>query len=143
MFGRKGWVYLLAAQSAWDSAYYSTFYVAAPSVKELASDSRTRIAGRFLIPSQGQSFGSGQVIQVHEAGDEGGGGVGGKSGFAYVHHHLNNTACVKNVGVGCARDVWQTPIQFEDRNDGRGDIYIVPVFPAERSDSVEDPLPKR
>jgi len=147
MFERQGWIYMLAAQSAWDSAYYSTFYIAAQSVPELATGSTSRIAGRFLIPSQGQSFGSGQVIRRQPAlggADNisrssspttttggGGGGGGGSDEFVFVHHHLNHTACAAGVGVGCARDVWQSLVRFEDRGDGKGDVYIVPIFPAE------------
>ena len=47
-------------------------------------------------------------------GGEGKGDDGGEtSKFAYVHHHLNNTACVNNVGVGCARDVWEIIVRRE------------------------------
>jgi hypothetical protein len=47
----------------------------------------------------------------------------------FVHHRLDHAPC-KAVG-SCARDVWVSPIEFEDRGDGRGDVYIKPRFPAE------------
>eukprot|EP01052_Picozoa_sp_SAG31_P019446 SAG31_NODE_1416_length_8441_cov_11.436706_10_plen_104_part_00 len=91
------------------------------SGQQLVPGSRGRMVGRFLIPSLGQSFGSGQVIRAPN------------DAFVYVHHHLNHTACVSGVWPGCRRDVWISPIEFEDRGDGRGDVWIRPRFPAEEA----------
>jgi predicted amidophosphoribosyltransferase len=55
-------VYLLMSHSAWDSAYYSVMWTAAPTVEELAYTNPHRMVGRFLIPSREQSFGHGTAV---------------------------------------------------------------------------------
>ncbi|MBI2395800.1 MAG: family 43 glycosylhydrolase [Deltaproteobacteria bacterium] len=115
---RNGWVYAFFSHSAWDSAFYAVSWVAARTVEELATGSPTRISGRYLIPSNGLSFGHGSPVL----------GPDGRSHY-YVHHRLQHGAC-KATGA-CARDVWISPLEFEDRGDGRGDAWIKPRFPAE------------
>ena len=121
-----GWVYALMSGSAWDSAYYSVFWVAARTVEDLSWESGRRIAGRFLVPSRGMAFGHGSPVL----------GPDGRSWF-YVHHRLRAEAC--RASGDCARDVWVTPIVFEDRGDGRGAVWIQARFPAEEG-SVRVPL---
>lgn len=118
LFRRKNMVYALVSHSGWNSAYYSVLWIAAPSVPELASGSPTRIVGRYLIPSRDQSFGHGAPVL----------GPDGEHWF-YVHHHLDHGACTSS--GNCSRDVWVSPMEFEDRGDGRGDVWLKPRFPAE------------
>jgi len=117
-FRRNGWLYALMSGSAWDSAYYHVFFVAAKSFEEM--DYRyygdTRLVGRFLIPSEDQSFGHGTAILAPD-----------NESWYYIHHHLNHTNCM-DYG-NCLRDVWISPIEFEDRDDGLGDVWIVPRWP--------------
>jgi hypothetical protein len=42
----------------------------------------------------------------------------------YIHHHLDHSQCTQP-NVGCARDLYISPLNFND------DGSIVPVFPAE------------
>lgn len=118
LFRRGGWVYAMLSGSVWDSAYYHVFWIAAPSVEELAIGSATRIVGRYLIPSANQSFGHGAPVL----------GPDGEHWY-YVHHRLDNAACAAS--DACARDVWISPMEFEDRGDGRGDVWLRARFPVE------------
>jgi beta-xylosidase len=118
LFRRGEYVYLLMSGSAWDSAYYHVFWAAAKRVEDLATDSPRRIVGRYLVPSRGESFGHGSAVL----------GPDGKNWY-YVHHRLRHGACKSS--DSCARDVWTSPIEFEDRGDGRGDVHIKARFPAE------------
>jgi hypothetical protein len=118
MFRRGRYVYALMSGAVWDSAYYSVWYAAAPTPEALAWDSPTRFVGRFLVPGRGQSFGHGTPVL----------GPDGRSWY-YVHHRLQADRC-RTTG-GCARDVWLSPMAFEDRGDGRGDAWIQTRFPAE------------
>jgi beta-xylosidase len=122
LFRRGGFVYLLMSGSLWDSAYYHVFWAAARSVEELAADNPGRLVGRYLVPSRGQSFGHGSPV----LGPDG-------EHFYYVHHRLRADAC--RAGDDCARDVWVSPIEFEDRGDGLGDVHIKARFPAEEPDT--------
>ncbi len=115
---RKGYVYLFMSGSVWDSAYYHVFWAAAPTVEGLAYDNPERLVGRYLIPSEGQSFGHGSAVL----------GPDGKRHY-FVHHRLRHEAC-RDEG-DCARDVWVSPLEFEDRGDGLGDVWVKPRFPAE------------
>ncbi len=115
---RGDWVYLFLSGSAWDSAWYHVWWVAAPSVEQLALGDPSRIVGRLLIPSDGQSFGHGAPVL----------GPDGEQWF-YVHHHLDQAPCA-NAGQ-CARDVWLSPIDFIDVGDGLGDVHIAPRWPAQ------------
>lgn len=115
---RNGYVYLFMSGSVWDSAFYHVFWAAAPTVEELAFDNPSRLVGRYLIPSEGQSFGHGSAVL----------GPDGKN-FYFVHHRLRHAAC-RDAG-DCARDVWVSPLEFEDRGDGLGDVWVKPRFPAE------------
>lgn len=114
---RGNLVYLFVSGSTWDSAWYHVYWVAAPSVEELATDNPDRLVGRFLIPSAGQSFGHGSVV-LGPDGDQ----------LYMLHHRLDHAACVAG---DCSRQVWLTPLDFEDRSDGRGKAWIVPRWPAE------------
>ncbi len=115
---RRGeYVYLFLSGSAWDSAYYHVYWVAAKSVEELAFDNPGRLVGRFLIPSDGQSFGHGSAVL----------GPDGERWY-FVHHRLDHAPC-KEQGW-CARDVWVSPIEFEDRGDGLGAVHVRPRWPA-------------
>jgi beta-xylosidase len=118
MFRRGEWVYLLVSGSLWDSPYYHVYWTAARSVEELAYDNSNRVVGRYLIPSGDQAFGHGSAVL----------GPDGVSWY-YLHHRLDSAAC--RTRGDCARDVWLSPIDFEDRGDGLGDVYIRPRFPAE------------
>lgn len=118
LFRRGGYVYALVSGSAWDSAYYSVAWIAAPSVPELAIGSATRFEGRFLVPGAAQAFGHGSAVL----------GPDGERWY-FVHHRLRHADC-RDRG-DCARDVWVSPIEFEDRGDGRGEAWIRARFPAE------------
>lgn len=117
LFRRGGYVYLLTSGSWWDSAYYHVLWTAAPTVEELAYDNPRRLVGRYLVPSDEESFGHGEAVL----------GPNGRDWF-YVHHRLDHRRCVQT--GGCSRDVWVSPIEFEDRGDGRGDVHIKARFPA-------------
>ncbi len=119
LFRRGAYVYALISGSLWDSPYYHVFWVAAPTVEELAYTNPNRIVGRFLIPSLGQAFGHGTAVL----------GPDGQHWY-FVHHRLDSNAC--QASGDCSRDLWITPIEFEDRGDGLGDVYIKPRFPAEQ-----------
>ncbi len=127
LFRRGDWVYLLLSGSAWDSAWYHVWWVAAPSVEQLALGDPARITGRLLIPSDGHSFGHGTPVL----------GPDGEQWF-YVHHHLDQAPCA-DAGQ-CARDVWISPIDFIDVGDGNGAVHIAPRWPA-RDPSFSVPLP--
>lgn len=118
LFRRGRYVYALLSGSVWDSGYYSVWYAAAESPEALAWDSPSRFVGRFLVPGRGQSFGHGSPVL----------GPDGRSWY-YVHHRLQADRC--RATGNCARDVWVSPMVFEDRGDGRGDAWIRPRFPAE------------
>jgi hypothetical protein len=118
LFRRGGWVYLLMSGSLWDSPTYHVYWVAARSVEGLSVGAPDRLVGRYLVPSRGMSFGHGSPVL----------GPDGKR-FYYVHHRLRADAC--RASDDCARDVWVSPIEFEDRGDGLGDVYIKARFPAE------------
>ncbi|MFO0607746.1 MAG: family 43 glycosylhydrolase [Polyangiales bacterium] len=118
LFRRGRYVYALMSGSVWDSGYYSVWYAAAPTPEALAWDSPARVVGRFLVPGRGQSFGHGTAVL----------GPDGRSWY-YVHHRLQAERC-RTTG-NCARDVWVSPLAFEDRGDGRGDVWIRTRFPAE------------
>ena len=118
LFRRGALVYALMSGSTWDSAYYSVYWVAAPTPEGLASDNPARIAGRLLVPGRGQSFGHGTPVL----------GPDGEHWF-YVHHRLQADRC-RTAGQ-CARDVWVTPMDFDDRGDGRGDVWLRARFPAD------------
>ncbi|MBW1806753.1 MAG: family 43 glycosylhydrolase, partial [Deltaproteobacteria bacterium] len=118
LFRRGDWVYLLVSGSLWDSAYYHVYWVAAPDVAQLVYSNPDRLVGRYLIPSQQQAFGHGSAVL----------GPDGEHWY-FVHHRLDSSACA---GQGdCSRDVWVSPIEFEDRGDGLGQVYIRPRFPSE------------
>jgi beta-xylosidase len=118
LFRRGGWVYLMLSGSAWDSGYYHVYWTAARTVEELAHDNPARLVGRYLVPSLGQAFGHGTAVL----------GPDGTSWY-FVHHRLRHPAC-RDAG-DCARDVWLSPLEFEDRGDGLGEVWIRPRFPAE------------
>ena len=111
-------MYLLVSGSAWDSAYYHVYWVAAKSVEELAYENPGRLVGRYLIPSDGQSFGHGTAVL----------GPDGVSWY-FVHHRLDHGPCA--VSGACQRDVWVSPIEFEDRGDGLGEVHIRARRPAQ------------
>jgi len=118
LFRRGRYVYALYSGSAWDSAWYHVAWSAAPTVEELAFDNPRRLVGRLLIPSAGMSFGHGSPVL----------GPDGQSWF-YVHHRLRADAC--RTANDCARDVWVTPMTFDDRGDGNGAVHLRARFPAE------------
>lgn len=117
LFRRGEYVYLLLSGSNWDSPYYHVYWVAAKSVEALAYTDPGRLVGRLLIPSDGQAFGHGSAVL----------GPDGERWY-FVHHRLARVPCEKS---GCDRDVWVSPIEFEDRGDGLGDVHIRPRWPAE------------
>lgn len=121
LFRRGRMVYVLLSGSVWDSPYYHVFWAAAPSVEALAYDNPQRIVGRYLIPSRAMAFGHGTPVL----------GPDGERWY-YVHHRLRANDCAAR--GDCARDVWVSPIEFEERGDGRGDVWIRQRFPAEASD---------
>jgi len=125
LFRRNGWVYLIISHSIWDSAYYSAAWFAAPTVEELDitnGPSPNRLVGRLLVPSEEQSFGHGTAVQGPAGGDQ----------WFYIHHHLNHSRsrCYLPTDA-CSRDLFITPLVFEDRGDGRGDVWIRTQLPAE------------
>ena len=54
LFRHGDYVYAMISGSVWDSAYYSVFWIAAPTVPELAYSNAKRLVGRFLVPSEDQ-----------------------------------------------------------------------------------------
>lgn len=129
LFRRGEYVYALMSGSAFDSPYYHVFWIAARSVEELAVGNPDRLVGRLLIPSPGHSFGHGTPVL----------GPDGESWF-YVHHRLKVERCQNGAIDDCSRDLWITPIEFEDRSDGLGPVYLRAQFPAE-TPNVLIPLP--
>ncbi len=121
-FRRQGYVYMFMSGSAWDAAYYHVFWVAAPTVEGLSRDNADRLVGRYLIPSGGQAFGHGFPIR---------GPDGNK--LYYVHHRLDHAKCLQG---NCARDLWVSPLEFEDRGDGKGDVWVTPRWPADTPNIV-------
>ncbi|MCA9583033.1 MAG: hypothetical protein KC416_14635, partial [Myxococcales bacterium] len=118
MFRRGDFVYVLMHGGQWDSGYSHVFWVAAETVEQLENGNLFRIAGRFLIPSEGMSFGQGQAV-VGPDGEH----------WYFVHQGLDQAAC--RATGDCVRNLWTSPIEFEDRNDGRGEVWIKARFPAE------------
>ena len=86
------------------------FWVADPTVEGLALDNPARLEGRYLIPSDGMSFGHGAPVLVPD-----------DDSWYYVHHRLDGAACQAG---DCSRDVWVSPIELEDRGDGLGAVQI-------------------
>ena len=118
LFRHGDYVYAMISGSVWDSAYYSVFWIAAPTVPELAYSNSKRLVGRFLVPSEDQSFGHGTFTL----------GPDGVTPY-FVHHRLDHKKCLAT--GDCSRDVWVSPITFEDHGDGLGPVYISARFPAE------------
>jgi beta-xylosidase len=118
LFRRGDWIYAFISGSAYDSAYYHVYWVAARTVEGLACTSGERLVGRYLVPSLDQSFGHGTAVL----------GPDGESWY-FVHHRLDHGPCMTS-GY-CARDVWVSPIRFEDRGDGLGEVWVAARFPAE------------
>ncbi|MCB9545943.1 MAG: family 43 glycosylhydrolase [Myxococcales bacterium] len=118
---RGDYVYALMSGSAWDSAWYHVFWVAARTVEGLAQDAPDRLVGRLLIPSRGQAFGHGVPV-LGPDGDQ----------WFYVHHRLDAERC--RATGDCRRDLWVSPIDFEDRGDGRGAVHLRARHPAEAPD---------
>jgi hypothetical protein len=81
-----------------------------------------------LGPSAQHSFGHGSVVLGPD-----------NQQLFYVHPRLRAEAC-RNAN-DCARDVYLQPLDFEDRGDGRGDVWIKTRFPSENP-GVVVPLPK-
>lgn len=128
LFRRGNYVYLLLSGSIWDSPYYHVYWVAAPTVEGLSLDNPQRLVGRYIIPSDGQSFGHGTAVL----------GPDGQHWY-FIYHHLRNSDCkYKN---DCARDVWVSPIEFEDQGDGKGAVHIKSIWPAKKP-TVEIIMPK-
>lgn len=117
IFRRGEYLYLLFSHSVYDSAYYGVSWVAAKTIEGLG-DEKNRIVGRYLIPSGKYSFGHGTPFI----------GPDGKNRF-YVYHRTDNEACVKNVGRKCERDIFLSPLDFEEKKDGLGAIHIKPRRP--------------
>nr|WP_276598583.1 family 43 glycosylhydrolase [Nannocystis sp. SCPEA4] len=117
LFRRGEYVYLLLSGSNWDSPYYHVYWVAATSVEGLVYTDPARLVGRFLIPGDGQAFGHGSAVL----------GPDGERWY-FVHHRLQHVPCEES---GCARDVWVSPIEFDDRGDGLGEVHIRPRWPAQ------------
>ncbi len=82
LFRRNNLVYALLSHSAYDSAYYSIMFAAAPTVEELDLSNPNRLIGRFLIPSRDQSFGHGTAVLGPD-----------NEHYYYIHHHLNHDLC--------------------------------------------------
>lgn len=127
LFRRGEWVYALMSGSAWDSAWYHVFWVAARSVEGLALDAPGRLFGRLLIPGDGQAFGHGAPVL----------GPDNQTWF-YVHHRLDAEACRQH--NDCRRDLWIAPLEFIDRGDGHGAVHLAPRRPA-ATPEVFVPLP--
>lgn len=123
MFRRGEYIYILMSHSCFDSGFYSVMFTAAKTVEDLDISNRnpdsTRIVGRYLIPSRGQAFGHGTAVLGPD-----------NETFYYIHHHLNHATCT-NPHMWCERDIYLSPLEFEDRGDGRGDVWIKPHFAAE------------
>ncbi len=118
LFRRGEYVYLLFSHAHYDSAYYGVSWVAAKTVTGLGESNPDRLVGRFLIPSGVYGFGHGSPLR-----DPAG------MGWLYAYHRIDNKACLEGIGRRCERDLFLSPIEFEDRKDGRGDVCIVPRRP--------------
>lgn len=132
LFRRGDYVYLLMSGSSWDSPYYNVFWVAAPTVEELRYDNPNRLVGRYLIPNRGESFGHGSAILGPD-----------NRNWYFVHHRLNATRCQQGGAGACDRDIWISPIEFQDcANGGPRNACIKARFPAEqRTTTIIQPLP--
>jgi hypothetical protein len=135
LFRRGDWIYFLFSHSSWNTRYYGVSYIAAKSVEDLVwtnHNPRTRIVGRFLIPggsSGWQAYGHGKAFL----------GPDGEQWY-YAHHHMDVDA-LRQTGLG-TRDLFLNRIEFEDRGDGLGEVYIRPKFP-DVGDSVSVRVPYR
>lgn len=114
---RKGWIYLFYSASVWSSTNYGVSWLAAPSVRELADGSVTRLEGQFVVPYDiggvaRQTFGHGRPIL----------GPDGVTWY-FSFHHLAPKA------GSAPRRAFLAPITFVDLRDGRGNIWIQPVLP--------------
>lgn len=118
-FLRRGrFVYVFLSAGVWDSTAYSVYSAFGETMNDLALDAPARHVGRVAIPSQGQSFGHGSPVL----------GPDGRQTF-FVHHRLTQQPCLDD--DDCHREIWVSPLEFEDRGDGLGDAWPVPVRPAE------------
>lgn len=122
---RKGnYVYTFLSGAAWDSPHYSTYWIGAPSVEELSIDNPNRIAGRLLLPGPNSAFGHGYPVL----------GPSGRNWY-YLHHSLENISACQERNE-CRRILYVSPIEFEDRNDGKGSVYIKVQRPYEKKQLV-------
>ncbi|OFZ50266.1 MAG: hypothetical protein A2404_07435 [Bdellovibrionales bacterium RIFOXYC1_FULL_39_130] len=115
IFKRGNYYYLMASGSTWDSPQYNVFWIASTTLEGLSTNYVGSIMGRYLIPHDGHSFGHGSPVETAP-------GV-----WYYVYHRLNNTNCRNS--NNCSRDIWISPITFEDTGDGKGAIWIKPIIP--------------
>src|SRR5689334_3839812 len=84
IFKRGNMYYALFSVSAWDSAYYSTFFVAATSISGLDYTANP-ITGRLLIGSLEHAFGHGDPVL----------GPDGVSWY-YISHHMYHPPCLSS-----------------------------------------------
>lgn len=135
IFKRSDYYYILMSQSAWDSAYYSVFYIAAKNITLLSNtnfnrdnnnnnNDTQRLIGRFILPHHNQSYGHGTAVLSLD-------GIN----YVYIHHHLNHSLC-ESTGR-CKRNIWMISIMFEDRGDGLGDVWIKEILPHSH-DEIQD-----
>ncbi len=114
LFQRGDYVYLLFSHSGFQSAYYSVSWIAAKTVAGLAKPER--LVGRYLIPSGPYAFGHGSPLQLAEK-------------WFYAYHRIDAESCAKETGRRCERDVFVSPMEFEDRGDGKGDVWLKARYP--------------
>lgn len=117
LFRRGDYVYLLFSHATYDSAYYSVAWVAAKTVEGLSRSAPDRLAGRFLLPSGRFAYGHGSPIQ------------GPDGNWFYVYHRIDHVSCAADTDRKCERDVLISPIEFEEKADGRGPVHIRAIRP--------------
>lgn len=119
LFRRGDYVYMLWSGGMWNSKAYHIAYTAARSVAELQYENMDRIIGRVVIPGANKSFGHATPVL----------GPLGDDDWYLLHHSMEDVSGCRSGRAGaCDRALWVTKLEFEDRGDGKGDVYLKPRF---------------
>lgn len=123
IFKHGEYFYVLQSGSDWNSAYYHVYWIASKTIAGLSSYDSNRLVGRFLVPGTGRNgqryaFGTGSVLKD-------------KSGrWQYVYGGLIYDEC-RDLSNGCGRYALVSPIEFVDKDDGKGKVHIKTIYPVE------------
>ncbi len=121
IFKQGEYYYPLMSGSTWDSSYYHVYWIASKTIAGLKWDNPNRLVGRFLVPGTGRNsvryaFGTGTVVRD-------------RSGrWQYVYGGLIHNNCQQG---DCSRYALVSPIEFVDKNDGKGRVHIKTIYPVE------------